>query len=378
MKRVVWNIVALVFISLFFSCGEENETTNPEIKAMLSIGTKTEGETIVDFTESFLSLFVKKGSMTDEDYPGGGKIDARYEEGKWKLDKTVELADYPAYIYACYPGGEIVNGKISVWNGNNYMYAGGNNVASASKPYVSLTLKHAMTFVGLNIKKGSYTGAGELTVIGVRRSNVSHNGKYFAAGLLDLETGEIIEDIQRDDSGYFDVKSNFKQTITANGWSDASVPGVELFPFKAYAEEIIVDYTIDGRTYSLNLPAMEYVKGKKYLIDITLNAIENISLRCVDWDAEHVDLGTVPVTIGGLRFTETVTTKNLTVTIPDMGNVNATIDWGDGKEESYKVGATHIYAQPGTYTIQVKTWDTISSVSMSIANRNFISFRGDV
>jgi hypothetical protein len=59
--------------------------------------------------------------------------------------------------------------------------------------------------------------------------------------------------------------------------------------------------------------------------------------------------------------------------VTDSAGYHARVQWGDGTVAqdatvgpSGAIGGTHTYAQPGTYTVHVTAWDTLSSITATV------------
>lgn len=370
--------ILLTLVLCLFGCSEKEESQSKI--SYLRIKTKVESRTVNDFVgNGVMSLWVTKGHITDDPYFKDGTTTAFYRTNEWQLHDQIQLTEEAAHVYACYPSyGKMENGKYKIANkGHDYLYAGDGNVATQNKPDVVLTMKHAMTCIGLNIKKGSYQGSGNLTALKIQSASWSYDDweRYHSVAYLDPVTG----DLEYDDEGghWFSCEKDTDKKITADGWNDDDVPSIAPFPFMAYENSVQVHYTIDNRDYEFDLPGgMRFEKGKKYIFDITLNQIETISVRCVDWETNRMEIGDVNIYPRGLKYQEKVSAEALTVSIPDLGNIDGMVDWGDGNKEPYQVGLNHTYAIVGTYNVTITTWTEYQTASMSIANRNFINFRG--
>lgn len=372
--------ILLALVLCLYGCSEK-EDAQSEI-SYLKIKTKVESRSVSDFVgNEVMKLWITKGSLTDAPYGGDTETTASYGENEWQLKDQIQLTEDPAYVYACYPSyGEMENGKYRIDNrGHDYLYAGGGNIATQTKPNVVLTMKHAMTCIGVNVKKGNYQGSGNFTALRVRKAAWSYDEweGYHGYGYLDPATGDLEYNNEDRWDTWFNCEKQFEMKVNTDGWDDGSVPSVAPFPFLAYENAVQVHYTIDNRDYEFDLPAnMRFEKGKKYIFDITMNQVDVISVRCVDWETSHIETGEIKIYPGGLKYQEKVSAGNLTVTIPDLGNIDGTVDWGDGNKETYQSGLAHTYAIAGIYNITITTWSEYPVASLSIANRNFINFRG--
>lgn len=374
--------LSIVLLFGLIGCnGEEGQKTYNNSK--LGITAKVESRSLTDFNGNgkAMGLTVTKGDATDEDYPGGGKLSASFTDGIWKLDKSVTIEE-PAHVYAFHPDAAVKEGEIPIRIGTDYLYAENGAVATAAKPEVELIMKHAMTYLGINIKKGSYQGQGELQEVTVKSANQDYHytgePQYYSEGFMNIATGDIRTEEHDWTKNYINYSHTCSHIISKDGWEDIEAPGIPMLPFKIYNEGyLLFQYKVDNKTFAFEVPMMEFEKGKKYIFDITLSVVDAVAVRCVDWEVSHMDMGENIVRPEGLKYQETVYADNLTTSVPDMGNVDAVVDWGDGHTDKYYVSLEHTYAQAGTYTISIKTWNSSNDVTISISNRNFIDFIGE-
>lgn len=61
--------------------------------------------------------------------------------------------------------------------------------------------------------------------------------------------------------------------------------------------DIYFFYTIDGHRYVFDFSVMKFEKEKIY-IRCQLNAVDAITVRCVDWETNHVDMGKLKSELG--------------------------------------------------------------------------------
>lgn len=371
--------LTIMLTCLVVACSDNNDPKEADI--FLDITPKIESRSVTDFVGDGgeMVLRVTKGEISDVGYSGSEYVKVHFEQGKWLLGKNIMLTEDPAHIYCYYPDkGMIENGRIEVSNGTDFLYGGENNIATRTKPNVTLVLKHAMAYIAVNIKKGDYYGEGILEKIEILSANAGFTDEtlYMNKGYMDVITGSIIPFEDEWFHHSLNGTSHKNLEIKDSGWDDDEVPGVPMIPFEMNHEgDVHFYYTIDGHRYVFDLPVMKFEKGKKYIFDVNLNIVDAITVRCVDWEIDHVDMGETQVRVGGLKYQETVSNKNLTVTIPDMGIVSGVIDWGDGNQDKYQSGITHTYAAAGVYIICIRTNNSIKKISLSLANRKEIDFR---
>ncbi len=114
---------------------------------------------------------------------------------------------------------------------------------------------------------------------------------------------------------------------------------------------------MDAKSYVVDVPVNKaFTAGSKYVINLTINSstleLDASDIMIIPWGSEQsVDLEDVASKVKGVAFTLTTT--------------SATVDWGDNQTGNFTANATHSYANPGTYSVQVSTEDNVQTVTFS-------------
>lgn len=328
----VWKQLFTLVVLLISSCTAEWEMDglmSAGASKTLKINVQTNAiESKAMYTEQFLPSESEIGVtvLNTSGYSYGGKSyqNVKYTASGSKYAQTWSgasefsyLSGSDGYCYAYYPYNSSVSSIKSIpltTDGTDYMYATP-VLVNDNNPYASLVMNHALAVIQLQVKRGSYTGTGEVTSLSVSGSKLGNSGT------LDASTGAVSP------SG---LNNSITQSVSFTLGSTAK--SFDFFVVtKADQTDLTFSVTVDGKTYSYNTSAGYVIqKGVCHQFTVTVDAAE---LGVVsDGFCEYNASGTPVITSGWNKVTFEGNYKNIgfrnsvgsdgTVTIQAMGFYN--------------------------------------------------------
>lgn len=227
---------------------------------------------------------------------------ASYDGSKWKMEPAVTLDDKNTltFIYAVAPYDASYTDPaaipVDLAKQVDLLYSGTAVPASRNTPTVNLRMKHALSLATFNIVPASFTGNGKLQGAKLQGDIV------YKTGTMKASTGKITEG----EKGV--VEAKFDKTVEAGGWRQG-LPGMWVMPFNTKTGTANIDFTIDGKTFSLTLPEVEMRQGFQYIFRLVLtdnglefdpSKTETISLNVTsDEPQEFEGYGRLDIKAGG-------------------------------------------------------------------------------
>lgn len=228
---------------------------------------------------------------------------------------------------------------VSVAAQTDYLYSGPAVTVESQSPRAMLTMRHAQAVLAFNIR--SYVG-GEL-------SRIELDDETFPLeGAMNLTDGRIA--VSRCGPYAFDCSRSLAQ----EGWT-SDHPSCFVFPRTMTAGQSTAVFHIDGQEHRAPLPAMEFVAGNKYILELSLTGQGAVFLpertQIVALDA---DGGAAGDDYGCLK----VTFRKSVYTLPPFvgKSVYGMIYWDAASAEPYSAAATHSYSTDGPHTVAIDLW----------------------
>ena len=288
----------------------------------LSISVLTTPPTKDLITSSYLPSTSEIGvfvtNSTGGDYDGHSYNNIQFTaEGsdanqKWTGASTIELSMNEGNCYAYYPYSTSVSDvtqiPVSTAGQVDYMYATPVTV-NAGKKEASLKMKHALSAVRFMIKKGSYTGAGQVTAVSVQSSALG------TSGTLNAKTGELTGV-----SGQGSTISVSKSLELSSATQDVDVIVVPT----GTTADLTLSVTMDGKTYSTVVSGALVTKAccNQYTLTVNVGELALSGVEIGDWGyndsgAPTITAGSYKVTFAGnyadIAFENSVSGSNVTI-----------------------------------------------------------------
>lgn len=161
----------------------------------------------------------------------------------------------------------------------DYLYSGWHTEVSNANAALSVTMKHALTAVQFNMKRGDYTGVGNLTDVKIASEGLG------ATGNLDFSTGAL-SNVTVGEIALTGLDANLVADPAYEAKLLALPMGLE------QAKPIQASFTIDGKVFPIELSVTEpCAAGSKYVYEITLNSLGLVVQRVTvtKWADSGVD-----------------------------------------------------------------------------------------
>lgn len=195
----------------------------------------------------------------------------------WNPETDVMLSASEAILYAYYPYSSEITDITSIpvtassAVQTDYMYATPVNGLSNSSPEAAITMYHAMSAIRLSLKRGSYSGTGEVSSVSVKGEGIA------TEGTLNAMDGSITSI-----SGTGTYIAPEMETFTLS--SELQDIDIITIPVNS-SESIDMKIVIDGNEFSVTTDPIILEAGKIAVYEATVNN-SDISLSSVmieDW-----------------------------------------------------------------------------------------------
>ena len=354
----------LLCIGAMFTACTDDDTIVQSDKAPLQISvsakasavsrTIIDGSSLPDGSHIGVSVFDANGG----DYDGQDYFNLKYtaagegEGQSWSTTTPASLSTTMAVVTAYFPyidndDLDLTAVPVETASQTDYMYSGAVAGANMSSPEVTLNMSHALANIHVNIKKGTYTGIGEVSQMAVK-----------AAAFATTATMNVFDGTLDNIDG---KGAEFTQKITDAAISAGMVEQDFLVVPDGSSESgnITLSVTVDGKKFTAGIDYDEaFQQGYTYTYNLTLNN-EDLKVEAVEvlpWGEkasfdEGLDL------YDDEYIVEIAVPSNNYEFIHNIGDFVGTIDWGDGTTTEYKstaVGPTHTYLTSGNYIVKTE------------------------
>ena len=278
----------------------------------------------------------------------------------WSTDVPVSLSGTSAKITAYYPYNgaddlDLTAIPVETASQTDYMYAKPVTGLSLVSPVADLTMQHALTDIRILVKKGTYTGTGEVTKISVKAP------AFATSATMDIESG-VLADVSG--SG-----AQFVQELNSAAISSGDVVHDFLIvpDTKSTSGEVSVVVQVDGKKFAVNVPYNEaFQNNAAYVFNLILDNNELVT--------EGVSVARWPLKSSqSENFEQHDSQYIVEIQVPDdnfeyihnIKDYNVDMDWGDGSRQklSGSESPSHVYAKAGTYRLSAS--GTIQAIGYS-------------
>ena len=350
----------LLCIGAVFTACTDDEVVNQTTKALqVSVSTESPAESRAIIDGGYLPDGASIGvTLTAEDgsaYDGQAFTNLQYTAAgvgsaqTWSSATPASLSITAGKVIAYYPyySGDDFDLKavpVETASQTDYMYAKPVTGINMVSPAANLTMQHAMTDIRINIKKGTYTGTGEVTKITAKAP------AFATTATMDVETGVF--------ANVSGGGAQFVQELTGAAISSANVVHDFLIvpDVKSTSGDVSIFVIIDGKKFAVTIPYTEaFQQGFAYTYNLTLDnatlTLDGVSVAKwgvkaeVDESLQFYDdqyIVEIQVPSDNYKF------------IHNIGQFVGTIDWGDGTMDTYSEITeypSHTYETAGKYTV---------------------------
>lgn len=221
-----------------------------------------------------------------------GNLLATKAASAWTLATNVPLSSTAAKVYAYYPYNSSVAATIAgmkvvpVATGTeDYLWGVSSSTYTASSATATITMKHALSQIRFTFTNSNSPNGCALTNITLQ--DAGSTATLYKDGTMDITSGTITKKTAGSTS--LTVSSNFK--------SSAVTQNILMFPATIAASTVKATFTIDSKTYTLNIPAITWEAGKIYTYPVQMvgsNLVLNATgITITDWVAGSTATATV-------------------------------------------------------------------------------------
>ena len=268
---------------VFFSCADDVVPVSSEIhEVALDVKTEIIGSRAMIMDSKFgdgatlgITLVDAKDGVFTYDGLTDGYRNIQYQSVGTGADQYWKPADKPIYLsstdgraLAYYPwsvdGSDYTSLSIKADEQVDYMYSGWYKPLNNLYSEATFQMKHAMTGIRINIKRGSYTGTGLVSEVWLESTAFGISGK------LDATTGAIT-DVKDGNINTYMLENPAFQSFEVN--ADDYTPVLLMAVPKAdIKDDVQISVVVDGRTYEVDgLMAQAFKSGTLYTFNLTLD-----------------------------------------------------------------------------------------------------------
>ena len=286
-------------------------------------------------------------------------------EQVWSSATPASLSTTSGKVIAYYPynGSEeldLTAIPVETASQTDYMYAKPVTGIDFSSADINLNMQHAMTDIRINLKKGTYTGTGDVTKVTVKAA------AFATSATMDAETG-VFANVSGSGAQFVQEFTELTLTTTASSQDFLMVPDT-----KSTSGEVSILTIIDGKKFAVTVPYTEcFQQGYSYVYNLTLDN-SGLVLEGVDvtkWsvkvkeeqELEFYDnqyIVKIEVPSDGYKYIHNI-----------WGASNCIVDWGDGTKTDYTnmtncpTSPSHTYEKAGEYIV---TLSVVNSINLKI------------
>lgn len=209
------------------------------------------------------------------------------------------------------------------------------NINKAENCNIQLRFKHMFCLLELEVNKGTYQGACQITDLKLSGKQVYTSGTLDIINCQTAPANGNSEIIRSFEPYTIEKDSPFKTTMIVQPTTDnASINNND-------NERLVISCTINGAKYSCSLPNAKFEAGKKYKINLTLKPSEILDLQI--WDGASVKVGDETFSKGDVTLTPR-DVKVFYVTPNDENIEIKVLRNGEEINRSSVDGSTYMYA----------------------------------
>ena len=282
-------------------------------------------------------------------------------EQVWSSATPASLSTTSGKVIAYYPynGSEeldLTAIPVETASQTDYMYAKPVTGIDFTSADINLNMQHAMTDIRINLKKGTYTGTGEVTKVTAKAA------AFATSATMDAETG-VFANVSGSGAQFVQEFTDLTLTTTVYSQDFLMVPDT-----KSTSGEVSILTIIDGKKFAVTVPYTEsFQQGYSYVYNLTLDN-SGLVLEGVDvtkWSVKVKEEQELEFYDNQYIVEIQVPSDNYTYK-HNINGYDVVIDWGDGTTSYEKTYSSidypqHIFEKAGTYI--VKSQGSIKSIS---------------
>ena len=273
-------------------------------------------------------------------------------EQVWSSATPASLSTTSGKVIAYYPYNgteelDLTAIPVETASQTDYMYAKPVTGIDFSSADINLNMQHAMTDIRINLKKGTYTGTGDVTKVTVKAA------AFATSATMDAETG-VFANVSGSGAQFVQEFTELTLTTTAYSQDFLMVPDT-----KSTSGEVSILTIVDGKKFAVTVPYTEsFQQGYSYVYNLTLDN-SGLVLEGVDvtkWSVKMKEEQELEFYDNQYIVEIQVPSDNYTYRHNNHG-FEGTIDWGDGTTTEYTEPTqviSHIYSSSGKYIVVSK------------------------
>lgn len=201
----------------------------------------------------------------------------------WTLSTNVPLSATAARVYAYYPYSSSVTASIAGMKAipcatgtEDYLWGVSSSTMTASSPTTNITMKHALSQIRFTFTNSNSPNGCVLSNIVIQ--DAGSTATCYKSGTYDATTGTITKG----------TAGSTSLAVSGGTFKSSSVTSaVLMFPMTIAASTVKAVFTIDGSSYTLNIPAITWEAGKIYTYPIQMVgsnlALNPSGITITDW-----------------------------------------------------------------------------------------------
>lgn len=364
MKKLQYMLLALPL--LLAACGGSGDGGSSDTFVTFTTEVQTRATAagvISDFTsgDKMMIYGATSNSVAADDLKA---YTASYNGSNWQTNPAVTIQpEAKQYYFAAYPADSEATDPsaypIDVTKQIDYLYSGTGQRATFESPEVKFEMHHAMAVIAFNIQ--SYKG-GKLTQIKIGNDEFPLTGEMrVASGKITTLTNGVLT-------------QSVNASLTTKGWT-TNHPSIFVIPYTIGAEGLPVELTIDGKSYTVTLPAMRLNLAYKYVFSLLFTE-QGLVLEADKTETINLLDATEGFTEEPYSYLK-ITHKNGRMVVPTLtgDKLHGLIYWGNEMQQKYAAETEYQYTgSSAPYTLAIDAWNVTNVTFSNIKGVQEIDF----
>lgn len=295
----------LAMCVLLVSCSNDDVTKTYANDDLVYLSIKTQDQIKLEVTRGIheANSFLQNDSIAlycENVYGQTENIKASKGTTFWTIASNIEVYEEPTGVYAVFPYGATLTGDFSVVDTTDVMFGFASTPATKTNPTATLGFYHALSRVsfslaptdankGKTVEKVVIRNGGGSTALGTT-GRLSPEANTFCHNLTQAFQSGNSDQIESVIEGFSTIKDNLsvpnrnhdaRFTLTPNVVIDDDTLSFDFVTFPTTittTNSVVIDITVDGETYSTDIPNYQWLSGRHYKYSIKVNASKQLTL----------------------------------------------------------------------------------------------------
>ena len=345
-KYMKYTLGALALIALTACGGSEGGSKFTEVTFTTEVLSRAVAPTVLSDFKAGDRMNIYKTDKAQISLDMTTTHQASYNGSNWTGVPAITMqGGETAYFFAAYPYQTAAENPLEIpvktADQADVLYSGGGVAVSESNPSGRFSMRHAMAILAFNIQ--SY--------IGGKLQSIEFDSEQFPLeGTMRITSGRITTTVE----GPYTHTCN--ASLTPQGWT-TDHPSVLIIPYTVGSAGLPLHFTIDGKSFDIDLPKTTFSMAKKYIYTLIYT---DAGLTLKSEKPETIDLNAEANAPTQEIYNHLkVIVKGGTLNVPVVTGASpyGFVFWGDESQEEYAAELVHTYPGTGSYTMMLDVWN---------------------